>query len=1131
MIVKRVLRAVAAAAAILGILFALPVALWVLGRPLLPTSIPTWAEVVAALSRPDNGDLLLGFIVLVGASAWLLLALSILAELASVALRRPVLRINLPGFRLSRGIAAALVAALLGLGATPAFAAPAAAIPAVTATTPVDPAVVLANQLLPLPGTGGPDDIPVYRVEANDTLSAVAGHELDDPTRWPEIFTLNADRAQPDGKRLVDPDLIRPGWLLELPPDRPTLDPEPTAGSEPPQDGTATTPPTTPPPTSAPTETLDPAPPPPARPSEPSPTTTTAPAPEAAGPPTPDDRVPDAVGQPADGTGSTVNDQDSTDVDAAAAVTGVVSTVLVGGLVTALLARRHRQRRHRLPGHRVAAPSDAAGRIEWEALHHGSDQSAPVAPGPVVVLPDDAALLASPAGLPRTTGAEQPLRRLDRALRGLTLSDWQDSPPPDLRTVELATSTVTLSLAGAAMLPEPFAPSDRADRWLLAADAELEVSDAEAAGFCAPFPLLASVATSPADPNTESAGPAGDHVLFVDLEQTGVTRIHGPAGQVDGLVRHLVAELANAPWADDVDILLTDTDTSGRSAGPAAADLVALNPHRVRAADLATGLMELRARMHHTRAALDASLGDAGSVLHARLRNAFPLDAWLPTVLIIRGTPDPTNSAALDDLVQELTTSERQAAAIIIASDDPAIPATLPAASITLTDDGELHTGGTLADTDTASAATRRLWRSQHLDPTAAGHLVDLLAATDQPDTPAGPAQDNQPWAHDMTEDGRHHPPTPDDQHAPPVTPPDQHDHIPIDLHEDPDDDLDDDLDDGSDDDQDAPQPRNNSVLPRPAVEGPSAQHDAHADPEALRLLEIVHRQDPDLDDDLARWRADDPPIPLIAVLGIPEVRAPGIRPSTRVSWFVEVLVYLCLHPAGVSVEQALTDLWPQSRTIQPSTVRHAFYGARRWAGAPTDAETGQPGPTYVSDMLGSDLYRIHGHLLDWDLFRRLRKRAQARHNAGHPGAVSDYRAALDLVRGPILSGLRPRGYAWLNNHHQRHDLQIPGFIADTAHELVDIALTPPHRDLALARWAAETARSIDIDGVFDDPLTDLMRIADAEGNTAELERYAAILLDSRDTDVPEDLPPRTFAVLDRLLPDGPRRVRPHTPP
>ena len=40
--------------------------------------------------------------------------------------------------------------------------------------------------------------------------------------------------------------------------------------------------------------------------------------------------------------------------------------------------------------------------------------------------------------------------------------------------------------------------------------------------------------------------------------------------------------------------------------------------------------------------------------------------------------------------------------------------------------------------------------------------------------------------------------------------------------------------------------------------------------------------------------------------------------------------------------------------------------------------------------MQHDSTYRIRGHLLDWDLFRRLRKRAQARAAAQHPAAVDD---------------------------------------------------------------------------------------------------------------------------------------------
>jgi hypothetical protein len=296
----------------------------------------------------------------------------------------------------------------------------------------------------------------------------------------------------------------------------------------------------------------------------------------------------------------------------------------------------------------------------------------------------------------------------------------------------------------------------------------------------------------------------------------------------------------------------------------------------------------------------------------------------------------------------------------------------------------------------------------------------------------------------------------------------------------------------------------------------------ATVDPEARRRLDIVEKQDPVLDDDLARWLGADPlQVPLIGILGEPTVRAPGKLPESRPSWYTEVLVYLALHPGGVSLQKVLTDLWPDGHQLHLSTVRSAIYGARRWAGYGLD---GDPQQQFVSGIQNGNHYRLRGHLLDWDLFRRLRKRAQARHAAGHPGAVDDYRAALGLIRGPALSCLRPDGYAWLARHDQRHDLQIPGFLVDAAHELVDIALA--EGDTTLARWAAETARSVDTDTAFDRPLTDLMRVAHAEDQTSELEQYATILLEARSFDVPEELPPDTFAVLNSLLADGPRRRR-----
>jgi hypothetical protein len=52
-----------------------------------------------------------------------------------------------------------------------------------------------------------------------DSLWDIAHRTLGDGLRYKEIFALNKDRTQHDGRKLVDANLIRPGWTLRLPAD------------------------------------------------------------------------------------------------------------------------------------------------------------------------------------------------------------------------------------------------------------------------------------------------------------------------------------------------------------------------------------------------------------------------------------------------------------------------------------------------------------------------------------------------------------------------------------------------------------------------------------------------------------------------------------------------------------------------------------------------------------------------------------------------------------------------------------------------------------------------------------------------------------------------------------------------
>ncbi|MGW3950108.1 BTAD domain-containing putative transcriptional regulator [Streptomyces sp. NPDC004752] len=63
-----------------------------------------------------------------------------------------------------------------------------------------------------------------YRIQPpegrhHDSLWEIAQRHLGDGRRYKEIYELNKDRVQPDGSRLSEASLIRPGWIMEMPAD------------------------------------------------------------------------------------------------------------------------------------------------------------------------------------------------------------------------------------------------------------------------------------------------------------------------------------------------------------------------------------------------------------------------------------------------------------------------------------------------------------------------------------------------------------------------------------------------------------------------------------------------------------------------------------------------------------------------------------------------------------------------------------------------------------------------------------------------------------------------------------------------------------------------------------------------
>ena len=254
-----------------------------------------------------------------------------------------------------------------------------------------------SSLLLPVDPGGGKDDDPETRiVEPGETLSEIALEEYDDATRYPEIFQASRKTVQPDGHRLTEPDLIRPGWKLTIPSGT-NKKPAKSAviEEEPEPEVDAPSAPSTPTPLATPSEVG-------------TPSTTHA------------EAVPD-------------NEEEADQVSAAPGwllpgLTGA-GAVLAGSLFLVVRAHRRTQLRFRRPGHLIA-------------------------PLPVRLADVDKTM--HEAGAPTATQLE----RLDALLRALeAFAREAGSRPPALISIELGSSEVTLHLAQEASLPAPWTGS------------------------------------------------------------------------------------------------------------------------------------------------------------------------------------------------------------------------------------------------------------------------------------------------------------------------------------------------------------------------------------------------------------------------------------------------------------------------------------------------------------------------------------------------------------------------------------------------------------------------------------------------------------------------------------------------
>jgi len=257
-----VFKALGALVLLVVLLGAIPAALvHFIGWP-LPHQLPT----ADSLRQPLSSQTLIKALAVVVWLAWAQFSACVIVELANA--RRGVgIPAKVPGAGPSQFLARQLVAALLMLTATAASFAPdithlahtPAAIPkpqaaisakldaaggspssagssvirSRTAVATISNLPTVRNgQSLARPASSELTTVSVdsvagtklYRVQpphgrSYDSLWEIAERHLGDGRRYKEIYELNKDRIQPDGQKLTDASLIRPGWILEMPAD------------------------------------------------------------------------------------------------------------------------------------------------------------------------------------------------------------------------------------------------------------------------------------------------------------------------------------------------------------------------------------------------------------------------------------------------------------------------------------------------------------------------------------------------------------------------------------------------------------------------------------------------------------------------------------------------------------------------------------------------------------------------------------------------------------------------------------------------------------------------------------------------------------------------------------------------
>ncbi len=231
---RDLIRGLTALATTLALLFVVPFLLARLGGWPLPHAVPTVGALTKGLTQELQVTHVIKSLLVVCWAAWLALAWTLLSELAALRSgRTPRPRRSLAPFQLFASRLVAGITLLVSMSST-------ATTMASAAPLPVRSEPVVLVQAAPSPTVPRIESTPTppvavaegsVVVEPRDSLHRLAEVHLGDAMRWREIWDLNRDHTMVDGTTFIRPEIIRPGWVLQLPATPITVTTAPTSSA------------------------------------------------------------------------------------------------------------------------------------------------------------------------------------------------------------------------------------------------------------------------------------------------------------------------------------------------------------------------------------------------------------------------------------------------------------------------------------------------------------------------------------------------------------------------------------------------------------------------------------------------------------------------------------------------------------------------------------------------------------------------------------------------------------------------------------------------------------------------------------------------------------------------------------